>query len=188
MKINLKRKSWPLNQSFNISRGKKTEALTLEVNLIDDDYIGRGECVPYARYDESFESVFNEINNVKVEIENGLVDNDSLQSILKPGAARNALDCALWDLKFKKNLKTSWEFLDISKPSKIKTCYTIVLDEPKKMALDAKQHSNYPILKIKVGENNLKESMLAIREVAPNPKIILDANEDLNVRSLDKLI
>ena len=55
MKINLKKKSWPLNQSFNISRGKKTEALTLEVNLIDDDYIGRGECVPYARYDESFE-------------------------------------------------------------------------------------------------------------------------------------
>jgi L-alanine-DL-glutamate epimerase-like enolase superfamily enzyme len=85
-------------------------------------------------------------------------------------------------------LKTSWEFLDISKPSKIKTCYTIVLDEPKKMALDAKQHSNYPILKIKVGENNLKESMLAIREVAPNPKIILDANEDLTVRSLDKLL
>ena len=188
MKINLKKKSWPLNQSFNISRGKKTEALTLEVNLMDNGYIGRGECVPYARYDESFESVFNEINNIKVEIENGLVDNGSLQSILKPGAARNALDCALWDLKFKKNLKTSWEFLDIPKPSKIKTCYTIVLDEPKKMALDAKQHSNYPILKIKVGENNLKESMLAIREVAPSPKIILDANEDLSVRSLDKLL
>ena len=188
MKINLKKKSWPLNQSFNISRGKKTEALTLEVNLIDDDYIGRGECVPYARYDESFESVFDEINNIKVEIENGLVDNDSLQSILKPGAARNALDCALWDLKFKKNLKTSWEFLDISKPSKIKTCYTIVLDEPKKMALDAKLHSNYPILKVKVNEESLKESMLAIRDVATNPKIILDANEGLTVRSLDKLL
>ena len=188
MKLSLEKKNWPLNQSFNISRGKKTEAITVEVSLSNNNHLGRGECVPYSRYNESVETVCNQLENIRVDIENGKIDNSNLQDLMPPGAARNALDCALWDLKFKENVKTSWNFFNIPRPKKVKTCYTIVLDEPKKMALDAKLHSNYPILKVKVNEESLKESMLAIRDVATNPKIILDANEGLTVRSLDKLL
>ncbi len=103
MKLSLEKKNWPLNQSFNISRGKKTEAVTVEVSLSNNNHLGRGECVPYSRYNESVETVCNQLENIRVDIENGKIDNSNLQDLMPPGAARNALDCALWDLKFKKN-------------------------------------------------------------------------------------
>ena len=182
-----KEKTWPLNKPFNISRGSKTEAVTVEVNLRHNDFYGRGECVPYSRYQENTDAVIKQLEGIKKGIQEEIIGLHNLHKFIEPGAARNAIDCALWDLECKKNNKNIWSFMEIPKPQTIKTCYTIVLDTPKAMALDAKSHENYPILKIKVNEKDLHDSMMSIRDAAPNPKIILDANEGLSVQSLDKL-
>jgi len=182
-----KEKTWPLNKPFNISRGSKTEALTVEVNLRHNDFYARGECVPYSRYQENTYTVIKQLEGIKKGIQEEIIGLHNLHKFIEPGAARNAIDCALWDLECKKNNKNIWSFMEIPKPQTIKTCYTIVLDTPKAMALDAKSHENYPILKIKVNEKDLHDSMMSIRDAAPNPKIILDANEGLSVQSLDKL-
>ena len=188
MQLKLEKKIWPLNQSFNISRGSKNEAVTIELLLTHDGYVGRGECVPYSRYNETPDTVIKEFDKIKFQLESNEIDNNSLQKLMEPGSARNALDCALYDLNLKTNKISSWDFFKVKKPSEVETCYTIVLDDVKKMTQDAKDHANYPILKIKVDEKNLREALEEIRSVAPNPKIILDANEGLSVQSLDKLI
>ena len=84
MKLNLEKKNWPLNQSFNISRSKKTEALTVEVSLTNNGHLGKGECVPYSRYDESVESVCKQLENIGSDIENGTIDNNNLQDLMVP--------------------------------------------------------------------------------------------------------
>ena len=108
--------SWQLNKSFNISRGSKNTAETIEVKLTDDKFIGIGECVPYGRYDETLESVEKEILELKDRIENLEINKKNLDQFINNGAARNAIDCALWDLESKKKRETVWSILDIQKP------------------------------------------------------------------------
>ena len=186
MKLKIEKRIWPLNQSFNISRGSKKEAVTIELKLMHEGNVGRGECVPYSRYNETAESVLKQFEYVKHDLENNKINNHNLHDFIKSGSARNALDCALYDLHFNTKLCSSWDFFSIPKPQRIKTCYTVVLNNVKKMTQDAKKHSNYPILKVKVDENNLEAALQEIRNVAPNPKIILDANEDFSIKSLEK--
>lgn len=167
---------WPLASAFSISRGTKTSSNVIVVELRDGEFVGRGECLPYARYGETIESVLAQIESQRADLGAGM-DTDSLQENLAPGAARNALDCALWDLKAKRSGSTVWELMGLPKPDPITTVYTIGVDTPEKMGAIAKENAARPIMKLKLtGEGDL-DRVAAIQENAPNSKFVVDANE-----------
>ena len=177
---------WSLNKSFNISRGAKITADTLQVHLIKDGEKGSGECVPYSRYDETIDSVKNQIIELQSDIESEKINLNNLSSHLNPGAARNAIDCAFWDLKCKIEKRNIWSLLGEKMPNSIQSCYTIVLNSPDKMIDDAMKHLNFPMLKVKLDQNNLEECLKGIRKVTPNSTLILDANESFDFKTLDE--
>ena len=177
---------WSLNKSFNISRGAKITADTLQVHLIKDGEKGSGECVPYSRYDETIESVKNQIIDLQSDIESEKINLNNLSSYLNPGAARNVIDCAFWDLKCKIEKRNIWSLLGEKMPNSIQSCYTIVLNSPDKMIDDAMKHVNFPMLKVKLDQNNLEECLKGIRKVSPKSTLILDANESFNFKTLDE--
>nr|WP_254436637.1 N-acetyl-D-Glu racemase DgcA [Ruegeria arenilitoris] len=159
-------------QVFTISRGSRTEAKVLTVRLTDGAHQGWGECVPYARYDETLESVEAEIR--------GLPDTFSRQSLmdlLPAGAARNAVDCALWDLEAKRAGKRAWELAGLPAPKPEITAYTLSLDTPDAMRAQAAKNAHRPLLKIKLGTPDDMPRLEAVRAGAPDAKIIVDANE-----------
>ena len=170
--IQAKVEIFPLAQVFRISRGARTQAEVVTVIYEKDGIIGRGECVPYARYDETLESVTKQIEDLPDNI-----DKETLQETLPPGAARNAVDCALWDFECKKLDQRIWETANIQKPEKNITAYTLSLDEPENMFKQAEKNSNRPLLKIKLGTPNDMPRLEAVRKGAPSAEIIVDANE-----------
>ena len=170
--IQAKVEIFPLAQVFRISRGARTQAEVVTVIYEKDGIIGRGECVPYARYNETLESVIKQIEDLPDSI-----DKETLQENLPPGAARNAVDCALWDFECKKLDQRIWETANIQKPEKNITAYTLSLDEPENMFKQAEKNSNRPLLKIKLGTPNDMPRLEAVRKGAPNAEIIVDANE-----------
>ena len=186
IKLLIKEQIWNLNKSFNISRGAKITADTLQIHLIKDGEKGSGECVPYSRYNETIDSVKNQIIEHKSNIESEKINLNNLSSYLKPGAARNAIDCALWDLKCKLEKKNIWSLLGEERPNNIQSCYTIVLNSPDKMINDTIKHMNFPMLKVKLDQNNLEECLKGIRKVSPNSTLILDANESFDFKTLDE--
>src|SRR6266481_8805953 len=143
---------WPLKEVFRISRGSRTEAQVVVVTVRDGEHTGRGECVPIARYNQNTASVLMQIESIKSVRE---LNRDKLQQLLQPGAARNALDCALWDLQAKISGKRVWELANIPIVHVVETSFTISLDTPDAMASAAKSNANAPILKIKLGGDNL---------------------------------
>ncbi len=167
---------WPLAAAFSISRGTKTASHVVVVTLRDGDAVGHGECVPYPHYGETVESVLAQIESLRGALEGGL-DNAGLQTSLAPGAARNALDCALWDLAAKKAGKPVWSLLDLPPPEPITTVYTIGLDTPEKMGAVARENAERPIMKLKLTGDGDLERVAAIRENAPRTKFVVDANE-----------
>ncbi len=167
--------TWPLAAAFNISRGAKTEANVVVATLRDGDKMGRGECVPYARYGETLEGVVAAIESQSTEIEKGLSRAD-LQLTLPPGAARNALDCAFWDLEAKQSGKRVHELVGC-RPEPLTTAFSLSLDSPANMKAAATKAAALPLLKIKLGGDGDEERIAAIREAAPNAKLIIDANE-----------
>jgi L-alanine-DL-glutamate epimerase-like enolase superfamily enzyme len=173
---------WPISGGFAISRGAKTEATVIVVEISDGNATGRGECVPYARYGESLESVGREIERLAPEIAGGM-DRGALQSSLHAGAARNAIDCALWDLEAKLAGTSVAKLAGLGAPSPVTTAYTLSLDTPEMMATAAKQ-SRRPVLKIKLGAEGDLERLRAIREAAPDAMLIVDANEGWNAQNL----
>lgn len=179
---------WAIRGKFAISRGEKTEAWVVVATIRDGVYEGRGECVPYGRYEETIESVQGQLASVKSEIENG-AGRRELQRLLPPGAARNAFDCALWDLEAKQKNKTIWELVGIEKPVPKPTAFTVSLDEPERMAESAKNAaSHHSLLKIKLGGANDEERLRKVREAAPKARLIVDANEGWNEDSLEKMV
>ena len=172
MQIDVTRDTFKLAQVFRISRGARTEAKVLTVRISDGDYVGFGECVPYARYDESLDSVEAEINGLPESF-----DRIQLLDLLPAGAARNAVDCALWDLEAKKAGSTVWELAGLSKPGPEITAYTLSLDEPEAMKKQAAENAFRPLLKIKLGTPDDMPRLEAVRAGAPNSRIIIDANE-----------
>ncbi len=170
--IQAKIEIFPLAQVFRISRGARTQAEVVTVIYEKDGIIGRGECVPYARYNETSESVTKQIEDLPDNI-----DKETLQENLPPGAARNAVDCALWDFECKKLDQRIWETANIQQPEKNITAYTLSLDEPENMFKQAEKNSNRPLLKIKLGTPNDMPRLEAVRKGAPNSEIIVDANE-----------
>jgi len=170
MKISVDRDVFPLAQAFTISRGSRTEAQVLTVTVFDDGARGWGECVPYARYDETLDSVTAQID----ELDGTWAD---LPDALSAGAARNALDCAYWDLAAKKAGKRVWDLLDLPKPAPEITAYTLSLDTPDAMERQAAANAHRPLLKIKLGTPDDMPRLEAVRRGAPGVPIIIDANE-----------
>ena len=175
---------YPLAAAFTISRGTKTEAAVLTCTISDGDNAGRGECVPYARYGETLESVADEIEAIREAIAAGAT-RDNLMAAMKPGAARNALDCALGDLEAKASGSRVHERVCAAPPRALTTAYTISLGEPEAMAAQAREHAHRPLLKVKVGTEDDVSRIAAVAEAAPDARIILDANEgwsEVNVK------
>jgi L-alanine-DL-glutamate epimerase-like enolase superfamily enzyme len=166
---------WPLKQPFRISRGTRTEAQVIVVTVSDGDHVGRGECVPVGRYNQSTASVLAQIESVKAD---GNLNRQDVQEQLPAGAARNALDCALWDLEAKISDKRAWELANLQIVPEVETSFTISLDTPERMGAAAKTNANLPILKLKLGgdEPDLVR-VAAVREAAPAARLLIDANE-----------
>lgn len=172
LQISIKAESFPLAEVFRIARGSRTHADVLSVEISRDGFKGRGECVPYSRYGESIESVKHQIESLPEEF-----NRKSLQNLLPPGAARNAVDCALWDLEAKTTGKRAWELTGLPVPGPEITAFTLSLDTPERMRVSAAKNAYRPLLKIKLGTPDDMPRLEAVRAGAPKSTIIVDANE-----------
>ena len=176
LELSLSHESWPIAGGFTISRGTKTAADVVIARLSDGTHQGWGECVPYARYGESLQSVSDQLNAVAGAVAAG-AGRQEVQSMIAPGAARNALDCAFWDYEAKKSGQPVWKLAGLQKPETLVTAYTISLGTPEKMGAQARENATRPLMKLKLtGEGDL-ERVAAVRENAPDSRLIVDANE-----------
>ncbi len=170
--------TFPIAGRFTIARGSKTEAQVLYVELEDGPHMGRGEGVPYPRYGETIGSAMAELEAVRTQIEAGMTA-EALQTRLKAGAARNAVDCALWDLNAKRSGIPAWKTAGLRRLDPLKTAYTISLDSPEAMGAQAEANARRPLLKIKIGGAHDIDRVEAVRKGAPKARLIVDANEGL---------
>ena len=177
---------WPLADAFVISRGAKTEAQLVTVQIDQAGARGRGECTPYARYDESVESVLAQIEAARAQVEAGC-GRGELQTLMPAGAARNALDCALWDLEAKQTGARAWELAGRGRLDPVKTAFTISLGTPEAMAEAATRAARRPMLKLKLGGPDDLERVIAVRRAAPRTRLIVDANEGWDLATLEAL-
>ena len=161
-----------LAEVFTISRGSRTEAKVLTVKIERDGVVGWGECVPYARYDETMDSVADQIAGLPAD-----VTRDDLYDLLTAGAACNAVDCALWDHEAKTAGKRVWDLIGVPAPKPCITAFTLSLDTPENMRASAAKHAHRPLLKIKLGTPDDMARLEAVRAGAPKSEIIVDANE-----------
>lgn len=176
MELSVAHERWPLRQAFTIARGSRTVADVVAVALTVNGVTGRGECLPYARYGESVESVMEQIEQMRAALANGMT-RDALQLALPAGAARNALDCAFWDLECKRTGQTIWQRTASQSPHHLQTAYTLSLDTPEKMQQAARENAWRPLLKLKLADNQDSARVAAVREGAPHARLIVDANE-----------
>jgi L-alanine-DL-glutamate epimerase-like enolase superfamily enzyme len=183
-RLSVRIERWPIAGSFVISRGAKTEAAVVVAEVADGDVTGRGECVPYARYGETPESAAAAIEELADAIDEGL-DRSGLQRKLPPGAARNALDCALWDLAAKRAGKRAWELTGIAPPQPVTTAYTLSLDTPEAMAAAARS-ARYPLLKLKLGARGDIDRVISVRAARLDARLIVDANEGWRPENLEE--
>jgi L-Ala-D/L-Glu epimerase len=167
---------WPIAGALTISRGSKTEAVVVLAELSDGRHRGRGECVPYARYGETVEGVAAAIEAMAGPIARGL-DREGLRSAMPAGAARNALDCAFWDLAAKRAGRPVHELIGLSPPQPLTTAYTISLATPEAMAQAAAKAADRALLKVKLGGAGDDARIAAVRRAAPQAELIVDANE-----------
>jgi L-alanine-DL-glutamate epimerase-like enolase superfamily enzyme len=170
--ISTTEESFRLSQAFTISRGSKTEARVLTLRISRGGVTGWGESVPYARYGETPERVRAQIEGLP----EGIVRAD-LHSALPPGAARNAVDCALWDLEAKASGRRIWDLAGLPAPSPVVTAYTLSLAAPAEMRAAAIANAHRPILKLKLGTPDDMPRLEAVRRGAPRARLIIDANE-----------
>ena len=176
---------WPIAGRFTISRGAKTEAVTVVAEISQAGHTGRGECVPYPRYAENPEQSLAAILAMQQAIAGGL-DRVGLQSAMPPCAARNALDCALLDLAAKTSGERVWDLLGRPAPRACTTAFTISLGLPETMAEAAARAAHRPLLKIKLGGDAVAARIAAVREAAPRSELIVDANEAWTTANLEQ--
>jgi L-alanine-DL-glutamate epimerase-like enolase superfamily enzyme len=179
--------SWPIRGRFAISRGTKTAAEVVLVELADGDCTGHGECVPYARYGESPDSVVQQIESLRRDLQHGM-DRLQLQSSLPAGAARNALDCAFWDLQAKISRQRAWELLGLPAMQPLTTAYTLSLDSPENMHRAALEHADRPLLKLKLAGEGDIERVRSVRRGAPRARLVVDANEGWDVAAYRQMV
>lgn len=176
---------FPIAGSFTISRGAKTEAVTVVAEVSQNGLIGRGECVPYPRYGETPEATLAAIQAMQASVAGGLT-RQALQATMPPGAARNALDCALIDLEAKAAGLRAWNLLDRPIPGECTTAYTISLGTPEAMAATTAKAAHRPLLKIKLGGDGDGLRIAAVRKAAPDSELIVDANEAWTEANLEQ--
>ncbi|MBN8964196.1 MAG: dipeptide epimerase [Rhizobiales bacterium] len=177
LSLTVRTERWPIAGSFAISRGAKTEAQVVVAELSDGRHRGRGECVPYARYDETVGGVAEAINARGKDLASGRFDRIALQQAMPPGAARNALDCAFWDLEAKQSGRRVSALAGQPEPHALVTALTISLGTAQAMAEAARAASSRKLLKIKLGGDGDGERIAAVRAAAPQAELIVDANE-----------
>ncbi len=178
---------WPIAGTFVISRGARTEATVVVATVTDGAHIGRGECVPYARYGETVDGVAETIRSQGFAIAGG-IDRIGMQVALPPGAARNALDCAMWDLEAKISGTSVAAELGITDPRPLVTAYTLSLGTPESMEAAARAAADRPLLKVKLGGEGDDARIAAVRRGAPEARLIVDANEAWPAASFDLLM
>lgn len=170
--------AWPLHTPFVIARGTRSEAKVVVVEIEEDGVKGTGECTPYPRYGESIESVMAQIVSIGEQLEAG-ADRNALQTLLPAGAARNAVDCALWDLEAQKKGQSLAQLTDAQLAAHVTTAQTVVIGTPDQMANSAKAlwDKGARLLKVKLDDHLISERMVAIRAAVPEATLIVDANE-----------
>lgn len=186
MQLKVVQERFALDGVFTISRGSRTHADVVAVSLSLDGHTGRGECLPYARYSESLDGVQRDIESMAERLGDGLT-REELQAVMPAGAARNALDCALWDLQAKQTGTPVWALAGLSQPQSVTTAYTLSLASPAEMEHSASQASQRPLLKIKLGGEGDLERLAAVRRGAPHSRLIVDANEGWSVADYQRL-
>ena len=172
---------WPIAGEFTIARGSKTTADVVVATVVDGDAQGRGECVPYGRYGESVQQVADEIQSARIP-----GDREDLLRALPAGAARNAIDGALWDLDARRQGKRVWELMGIPPPANVITAFTLSLASPAGMAQEAERHAHLPLLKAKLGDADGRDAdrLRAVRRAAPDCRLIVDVNEGWDAEML----
>jgi L-alanine-DL-glutamate epimerase-like enolase superfamily enzyme len=176
---------WPIAGGFTISRGAKTEAVTVVAEVSQGGHTGRGECVPYPRYNETPEATLAALQAMQEPLSRGL-DRTALQAAMPAGAARNALDCALLDLEAKSRKQRVWTLLGRPAPRPCTTAFTISLGTPEAMAAATAKAAHRPLLKIKLGGDGDRERIAAVRKAAPESELIVDANEAWTSDNLER--
>lgn len=174
--ISVEAERFPIAGTFTISRGSKTEAEVISCTISDGGHFGRGECVPYKRYGETIEGVREAIDAMRGRIAEG-ISRSALLDAMPAGAARNAIDCALWDLEAKLSGTSVAVAIGAVPLQALETAYTLSLGEPEAMAAQARVNAARPLLKVKIGGDNDIARIRAVRQAAPDSRIILDANE-----------
>jgi len=178
---------FPIAGGFTISRGSKHEAVAVVARLSDGEHEGRGECVPYARYGETVEGVLAAVEGCAGALAEGLT-RATLQMLMPAGAARNAIDCALWDFEAKRSGRRVSELLCLPPLRAVLTAYTLSLGTPEAMAAKAREASAYPLLKLKLGGPGDEERLSAVREAVPAARLIVDANEAWQSHEAESLL
>ena len=182
LKFDIHAETFPLANVFTISRGAKTHAHVVRIEVSDGNVTGQGECVPYARYGESVESVTKLLTNLPSDL-----TRDALQEIMPAGAARNAIDCALWDLEAKQSGQPVWKLAGIAEPKELTTAYTLSLESADEMRENARKNAFRPLLKLKLGTPDDLPRLQAVRKGAPDSQIMVDANEGWSLGDLSAL-
>lgn len=178
--------SWPIARPFTISRGTKRTAEVVVATVTDGEFRGRGECVPYSRYGETAPDIVRRIDEFR-----GPFDRAGLANALPAGAARNALDCALWDLAAKRSGRSAWELADVPRPVDVVTAFTLSLDSPKAMGEQARAARDRVVLKVKLGTDSVAldiERLRAVRTNAPDARLIVDVNEGWSLKALEAFV
>jgi L-Ala-D/L-Glu epimerase len=176
MQFSCAHESWPIAGTFTIARGSKTAADVVVVKLTRNGFTGQGECVPYARYNETVPQVLAALETARSAIET-LSSREDIATLTLPYAARNALDCAVWDLQCKETGTAAWSMAELAKPHALTTAYTLSIDTPEAMAAAAKAATGRTLLKLKLGRAGDVDRLAAVRAAVPNTRLIVDANE-----------
>ena len=190
LNLTVAHESWPIAGGFAISRGRKTTAEVVTVTLENENgAVGRGECVPYARYGENIQGVVDALEMARPMIEAGIERSD-VPSVLELRAGRNALDCALWDLEAKSSGIRAWQLAGLNEPAILETAYTLSLETPETMAEAALANRARPLLKLKLGADDGldAERLRAIRAAVPDTRLIIDANEGWAPAALQNML
>ncbi|MBL4618413.1 MAG: dipeptide epimerase [Robiginitomaculum sp.] len=188
IELQIDSQNWPISGDFRISRGSKTTAEVIVVTLKLGVYFGRGECVPYARYGETIDSVTEQIKSITSVLRAGLT-REELQKSLPAGAARNAVDSAFWDLQAQQSGKPVWQLAGLLEPTTVITAITLSLGRPQQMAKAASMAKDYPLLKVKLaGDGSDPARVRAISVARPDAQLILDGNEGFDKQTLGELL
>ncbi len=184
--LQVKKEIFSVKGVFSISRSSVTSIEVVVVEISENGVIGRGECRPYQRYGETIEKTITQILSIREKLEQGL-SREQLQLELPPSAARNAIDCALWDLEAKQSGRTVWQLAGLPEPGPVVTAYTISVADQQKMVEDAKKNAHRPILKVKVSNQAVVETLKAIRMACPHAKLLIDANEAWSLEDYQRI-